>query len=307
MEMENAVIKSKKKHNWKRTTFIISMLALPILQFLVFFIYVNIDTVVMSFEERKLAGVTFGFGNYRRFFNELGLGEIGSAVKNSLWVGANDLLLLLISVVFSYFFFKKIRGAGVFRVIFFLPSVISIVIFVMVYKYMFDPNIGIVNHLLKWFGNTNPPEWLANGSKYQLPLVLGYCLWVGTGYNILIMGGAMANLSEEVMEYSRLEGVGYFRELFQVVIPMIWPTIAVGILTSVTTMFTLFIQVELITENGGTFHQSTTIGFMINSIVKGGTDLEWASTLGICFTIVAIPIIVTVRKVMEKIGESFSG
>jgi ABC-type sugar transport system permease subunit len=134
---------------------------------------------------------------------------------------------------------------------------------------------------------------------------MGYCLWVGTGYNILIMGGAMANLPEEVMEYSRLEGVGYFHELFKVVIPMIWPTISVGILTSVTTMFTLFIQVELLTENGGTFHQSTTIGFMINSIVKGGTDLEWASTLGICFTVVAIPIIIGVRKATEKISENF--
>lgn len=307
--MENAVnlqtLQPKKKHNWKRTSFIISMLTLPILQFLIFFVYVNIDTVVMSFQERRLAGISWGLGNYRRFFNELGLGEIGYAVKNSLLIGLNDLFLLLISVIFSYFFFKKIRAAGFFRIIFFLPSVISIVIFVMVYKYMFDPNIGIVNHILKWFGNENPPEWLANTSNYQLPLVMGYCLWVGTGYNILIMGGAMANLPEEVMEYSRLEGVGYFQELFKVVIPMIWPTISVGILTSVTTMFTLFIQVELITENGGTFHQSTTIGFMINSIVKGGTDFEWAATLGICFTVVAIPIIIGVRKAMEKIGDNF--
>ena len=259
----------------------------------------------MSFQERRLAGISWGLGNYRRFFNELGLGEIGYAVKNSLLIGLNDLFLLLISVIFSYFFFKKIRAAGFFRIIFFLPSVISIVIFVMVYKYMFDPNIGIVNHILKWFGNENPPEWLSNTSHYQLPLIMGYCLWVGTGYNILIMGGAMANLPEEVMEYSRLEGVGYFHELFKVVIPMIWPTISVGILTSVTTMFTLFIQVELITENGGTFHQSTTIGFMINSVVKGGTDLEWAATLGICFTVVAIPIIIGVRKAMEKIGDNF--
>ena len=309
MEMKNTAIlqnaPNKKKHNWKRTVFIISMLTLPILQFLIFFIYVNIDTVLMSFQERKLAGISWGLGNYRRFFNELGLGRIGSAVRNSLLVGLNDLFLLFISIIFSYFFFKKIRGAGFFRIIFFLPSVISIVIFVMVYKYMFDPNIGIVNPILKLLGNDNPPEWLATGSYYQLPLIMGYCLWVGTGYNILIMGGAMANLPEEVMEYSRLEGVGYFHELFKVVIPMIWPTISVGILTSVTTMFTLFIQVELLTENGGTFYQSATIGFMINSIVKGGTDLEWASTLGICFTIVAIPIIVGVRKATEKIGEHF--
>ena len=137
----------------------------------------------------------------------------------------------------------------------------------------------------------------------RIPLIMIYCLWVGTGYNILIMGGAMANLPEEVMEYSRLEGVSYFRELFQIVIPMIWPTVSVGILGAFTTMFTMFLQVELLT-GGGTFHQSTTIAYLINGIVKGGTDLEWAATLGVCFTVVAIPIIIIVRKSLEKIGDA---
>ena len=169
---------------------------------------------------------------------------------------------------------------------------------------MFDSQMGIVNHILEFFGNTDPPEWFANTSDYQMPLIMGYCLWVGTGYNILIMGGAMANLPEEVMEYSRIEGVRYPRELFTIVIPMIWPTISVGIIGSVTTMFTLFLQVDLLT-GGGTFHQSTTIAYMINGIVKGGTDLEWAATLGVCFTIAAIPIIIVVRKTLEKVSDGF--
>ena len=277
---------------------------MPILQFIIFFIIVNINTITMSFQLRTLDSVKWSLGNYKRFFNEFGLGEIGYAVKNSMLVGLNDLVLLLISVVFSYFFYKKVRGATFFRIIFFLPSIISIVIFVMVYKYMFDSQMVVVNRILEFFGNDSPPEWFANTSKYQMPLIMFYCLWVGTGYNILIMGGAMGNLPEEVMEYSRLEGVGYFRELFQIVVPMIWPTISVGILGSITTMFTLFIQVDLLT-GGGTFHQSTTIGYMINGVVKAGTDLEWAATLGVSFTIVAIPIIIAVRKILDKVTDSF--
>ncbi len=300
-----AEVKSKKR-NVKRNLFIIGMLAFPVLQYLVFFVYVNINTISLSFQVRTLEKVEWGLGNYRRFFNELGLGQIGAAVKNSFLFGLNDLFLLLISLVFSYFFFKKIRGAGVFRIIFFLPSIISIVIFVMVYQYMFDPSMGVVNKILALFGNTDPPEWFATTSKYQMGLLMGYCLWVGTGYNILIMGGAMGNLPEDVMEYSRLEGVDYFRELFMIVIPMIWPTISVGILSSCTTMFTLFIQVDLMT-GGGTFNQSTTIAYMINGVVKGGTDLEWAATLGICFTIVATPIIIAVRTILDKINEKFEG
>lgn len=294
-----------KRNEVKRTIFIVSMLTLPVLQFLVFFVYVNFNTLLMSFQERHIGSIEWGLGNYERFFTELPLGRIGKAVTNSLLFGANDLLLLLLSVTFSFFFYKKVRGSGIFRIIFFLPSIISIVIYVMVYKYMFDPDLGsVVNRILAFFGNDNPPEWLSSTFSGQTYWIMGYCLWVGTGYNILIMGGAMGNLPEDVMEYSRLEGVNYANELFRVVIPMIWPTISVGILGSFTTMFTLFIQVDLLT-GGGALSQSTTIAYMINGIVRGGTDLEWAATLGICFTIVATPIIIIVRKILDKVSDYF--
>ena len=305
--MQNMAAEKKTGNkNTARTIFIIGMLALPILQYLIFFVYVNIDTILMSFQIRTLESVEWSLLNYTRFFNELDNGQIGMAVRNSLLFGLNDLLLLLISVIFSYFFYKKIRWGGFFKIVFFLPSIISIVIFVMVYKYMFDTRLGIVNPILSLFGVTEFPEWFTGGSPNQMPLIMGYCLWVGTGYNILIMSGAMGNLPEDVMEYSRLEGVDYFTELFAIVIPMIWPTISVGILSSCTTMFTLFIQVDLMT-GGGTFRQSTTIAYMINGVVKGGTDLEWAAALGICFTVVATPIIIIVRTILDKINEKFEG
>ena len=304
MKNDKKVLSIGKTLKTKRRIFIVCMLALPVLQYLVFFVYVNISSITMSFQVRTIDSVKVSLGNYRRFFNELGLGEIGYAVRNSFWVGLNDLFLLFISLILSYFFFKKIPGRGVFKVIFFLPQIISIVIFIMVFKYMFDPDMGIVNVILKSIGITDLPEWFAPASQWQMPLILLYCLWVGTGYNILIMGGAMANLPEEVIEYSRLEGVGMGRELFEIIIPMIWPTVSVGILGSITVMFTLFIQVDLMTS-GGALHQSTTISYMINSIVRGGTDLEWASALGVCFTIIAAPIIIITRKLLNKAAEHF--
>ena len=84
--MQTPPVKQQSKGNrkLKRTLFLIGMLAPPILQFLIFFVYVNFNTVLMSFQFRTLESVTWGFGNYVRFFNELGLGRIGNAVKNSV-------------------------------------------------------------------------------------------------------------------------------------------------------------------------------------------------------------------------------
>ncbi len=288
----------------KRTMFIVAMLTLPLLQWLIFFVFVNINTIRMSFQDmRPNAEKGFSLVNYRNFFMDLrSTKKFVYAIRNSLLFGVNDLFLLFVSLVLAYFFYKKVRWSAFFRIIFFLPSIISIVIFITAYQNMF--NMGVIDSLLQGIGFKTLPDWFANTSPWLVPLIMLYCLWVGTGYNVLIMGGAMGNLPEDVMEYSRLEGVGYFHEFFLVVIPMIWPTVMVGVLGSITIMFTLFLQVDLMTVNGGTTGQAMTISYMINGYVKS-RDLGRASTYGVIFTVIAIPIIVLIRKTLDKVSAYF--
>lgn len=302
-------MKKKMTRKQKKLLFVWGMLALPLLQWLIFFVYVNIDSILMSFQTMNYTTgeIEWTLNNYKRFFYEWNaLDTMKNAVWNSVLAGLNNMVLILISLVLSYFFYKKIPGRGFFRVVYFLPSVISIVIYTMVYKFMFDTSVGPINTILKTLGVavTDLPKWFGD-TNLAFPLVLLFCLWVGTGYNILILGAAMEGLPEDVMEYSRLEGVSRTRELFQIVVPMIWPTLAVAILGSVTIVFTLFIQVELLTE-GGPGGASQTIAFMVNSIIKGtNNDLEWGATMGLVFTIVAAPLIIALKKLLDKIGERF--
>ena len=302
-------MKKKMTRKQKKLLFVWGMLALPLLQWLIFFVYVNIDSILMSFQTLNYGTgeMEWTLNNYKRFFYEWNaLPQLKNAVWNSVQAGLNNLVLILISLVLSYFFYKKIPGRGFFRVVYFLPSVISIVIYTMVYKFMFDTSVGPINTILKTLGVavTDLPKWFGD-TNLAFPLVLLYCLWVGTGYNILILGAAMVGLPEDVMEYSRLEGVSRTRELFQIVIPMIWPTLAVAILGSVTVVFTLFLQVDLLTE-GGPGGSTETIAFIVNNIIKGtNNDLEWGATMGLCFTVVAAPIIISLKKLLDKIGERF--
>lgn len=306
-----SALKKRKKltRKQKRLLFVWGMLALPLLQWFIFFVYVNIDSVVMSFQTMnyKTGAIEWTLNNYKRFIYEWNaLPQIKNAVKNSLLAGVNNLVLILISLVLSYFFYKKIPGRKIFRVVYFLPSIISIVIYTMVFKFMFDTSVGPVNLILQRLGMNvvDLPNWFGD-PKLAFPLVLLYCLWVGTGYNILILGASMENLPEDVMDYSRLEGVGMMRELFQIVVPMIWPTLAVAILGSVTTVFTLFIQVDLLTQ-GGPGGASQTIAYLVNGLIKGANaDLEWGAAMGLCFTIVAAPIVVALKKLLDRIGEHF--
>ena len=296
--------RKKKKIDVKRTLFIIAMLAVPILHFLVFFIYVNIDSVVMTFRTFNYSQEQYiwGLQNYKRFFSEAFSStnkEIATATLNSLFFGLNDFVLVLISLVLSYFFFKKIPGRQFFRVIFFLPSIISIVIYTSIYSSFFEPGYGISVIIEKLGGEA--PLFLADKDLARW-LVAFYCLWVGTGYNILIFGGAMANINTEVIEYAKLDGVGMFKELFCIILPMIWPTLSVAFLGSVTTIFTIFLQSQLIVGKDA-LATPKTIAFILNNTIS--SNPEWAATIGICFTVVATPMILIVRKIIDLVGKKF--
>lgn len=292
-----SLYKTKKKATAKRLAFVWIMLALPLIQFLVFFVYTNISSVILSFQNQDGA---FSLTNYEWFFKQLVNGnEISgfgyrNAILYSFFLGLNDVLLVLISTILAYFIFKKIKGRNAFRVVFFLPSIISITIYVLVYKFMMSSTTGIAGKLIPDWGWVNfSSENIAQ--KFAIPI---YCLWVGTGYNILIIGGAMSNIPEEVIENAKLEGVGRVRELFDIVIPMIWPTLTVSFINSVNVVFTLFMQVQLISDGAvGT----RTIAWLVNHDAQ--TNVNYAAAMGIIFTIVSIPLVLLAKKAMEKIGK----
>lgn len=277
------------------------MMAYPVLQFLIFFVYVNIETIRMSFTyfDWQSGETVYGLKYYREFFYELvHMNQMKVAIKNSLLVFVNSTFIAQpLGIIFGYLVFKKIPGAKVFKVIFFLPSIISIVVLSMVYKYMWDPTVGPIAAIMRAFGATTIPDFFMD-SRFAFPLVLLYCNWAGIGYSVLMIGGSMNRIPEEIIEYGKLEGLGMVKELIFIVIPLVWPMISTSLVLSCTNIFTFFIQVQLITGGSG---DSTTIAYIINSLVSGGNQqLEKAAAFGLCCTLFAAPLIIIVKTVSER-------
>lgn len=132
-----ALLKEKKRATRRKYLFVWLMLLFPLIQFAVFFVYVNLSSIVLSFQNSM---GEFSFINYKSFFQELFAGndysgyEYRDAILYSFLLGLNDVVLVLISTILAYFMYKKIPGRNFFRVVFFLPSIISITIYVLVYR-----------------------------------------------------------------------------------------------------------------------------------------------------------------------------
>lgn len=297
---------SKMNRKKQKNIFIIALLALPILHFLIFFVYINIDTIALSFQRFDYGQGIYrfvGFDNYRATLRDLAtVNQLKQAVINSLlFFPITNFITLPLSVFAAYFMFRKVPGRGAFKVIFFLPSIISIVVLTMNFQFMFDPIFGPINNLLKAIGIEPIGGWFGN-KETVMPMIFIYCIWAGIGFNVILLNSAIGRIPKEVIEQGRLDGISMWRELFSVIIPMIWPTITTLFVVGSTAVFTIFLQ-NMLLANGGPSGHSKTIAYIVTELVQNG-NLTDAATIGTIFSLIGIPIIFGIKKIMERIGQS---
>jgi ABC-type sugar transport system permease subunit len=204
-----------------------------------------------------------------------------------------------LSILFSYYLFKKVPAHGIFRVIFYLPSILPIAVLTMSFRYMFG-QYGLVDAILHAVGIENLPLWW--GSSTVTPImVFVYCVWAGLGFNIVLFSGAMSRVPQEIIEYNRLEGVGYARELLQVMIPMIWPTVATTFIIGMSSVLTVYLQPFFLTGSPATATFNT--GTISLSIFNGyATDAQgpYLAAYGLMCTVFIVPFILLSRALMNR-------
>ena len=287
--------------------FLICMLALPVAQWLIFWLYVNIQSIALAFQDPHGA---FTWGNFTLFWEELHATTgktIGVAVLNTLIYFAVGILIQLPgALLISYFLYKKIWFNKAFRVIFYLPAIISGVVMVAAYRSLVDPG-GPLEALVELCGGHLPPEGLLANSNTATLMIVLFVIWTGFGGNMLLFGGAMARVPIDVLEAARLEGCGPFRELVQIILPLIWPTICTVLIFTFTGIVNSSGPILLFT-NGD--YETTTINFWIFLKVYGqqgsgaGGEFGIVSATGLCFTLITVPIILIVRWALEKVPAS---
>src|SRR5690554_2588305 len=167
-----------KKSKVLKNIFIISMLALPILHFLIFFVYINIDTILLSFQRFNYNNGSYqwvGMDNFNRLFRDfIELDNLKTALINSLlFFPVTNFITLPLSVLCAYFLYRKVPGAKVFRVIFFIPSILSIVVLTMSFQFMLDPYFGPATAWLKMFGLDPVGGWFGNKGTV-MPMIFVY-------------------------------------------------------------------------------------------------------------------------------------
>jgi len=294
--------------NHKKTAFfIISLLFIPIINWLVFWLFVNLQSIVLAFQS-PIDG-HFTFDNFVIFWRNLTTpidNVLGLALRNTaLYFGSSILIILPLSLVIAYFLYKKIWGHKIFRIVFFLPAIISGIALVTSYSTLIAPN-GPIMRFLARLGVEIDPSGLLGNKETATPTILVYTILTSFTTNVLLFSGAMARVPSEVLESAKLEGCSPFRELVEIIFPLIWPTFSTQLVLAMTGLFTASGPILLFDplNKQGTITLSYWIFREAYGAGLGGGGVSaynLVSCTGLCFTLVGFPIILLVRKFTDKI------
>lgn len=312
-ENEAAQAAPRKKFSFqsgktRRTLFIILFLVYPIINWLIFFLYVNIDSVKLAFQTYSLSKgkyVNVGFLNFKNvltsFFSADAHPQYRYGIRNSLMIFVwNTFVILPVSLLCAYYFYKKVWGERFFKVVFYLPSIIMPVALCMLFSFMFSTNYGPVNRFLKaiGMGSVIPENGWFGDKNTCFMMVMWFSLWSGIGYNVIMVAGSMARIPPEVIEAGKIDGITMTKEFTRIIVPLIMPTVSTMFMMGIAVSFSYFLPSQLLT-GGGPSGEGYTIGYLITNRVSSG-NLNEAAAIGWCAAIVGTPLVLLGKFVIDK-------
>lgn len=278
--------------------FIVLMLMLPLLNFAVFYVYVNFNSILLAFKVPVGDIEVWGMDNFKQMFEEFASGgsDLTKALINTMKYFFTGIIITLpLSFLMCYFLYKRVRGYRVFRVIFYLPSIISASVLVAMFRYSVAVN-GPISLLFEKLGlGTLPP--LFNMSKYATNTIIFYNVAFGLGANLILFSGAMTNIDGSIIEAAKIDGANMARELASIVIPITWPTISTVLIFQFVGIFSASGPILLFTK--GDF-DTYTISYWIYDQVKFGSSYNFPSAVGLFFTLIGAPIAILMRWVLTR-------
>ena len=316
--MELKLFKQKRTYTrkQKRMMFYTLMFALPVLQFLIFYLYVNFNSVILAFTHKtpKLAGIGFDVtltgDNFKKAFTFFFSSTCGKMLWNSFQLFVCQIVVVTpLALLFSYYIAKNRAGASFFRTMLYLPQVISVVVLGILFKYIVNE---VYPYIAKEFFHKEVLGLMLPKSPYHVKFysALVFTLWFSFGTNVLIYTGAMSAVDQSVVESAQLDGVTNLQEFYYIYVPMIFSTVTTFVVTGLAGIFNNQMSLHTFFNNAGYvdvfgyyFYRVTALN-LENAAGGKMMDLHELAALGLIATVILVPVTLFTRKMMNKYGPS---
>lgn len=255
------------------------------------FYYAFTDYYLLTPDARQFVGLD----NFKRLVQDpIFIKSVLNTGKFVVWIipvqlGAALGMALLIN--------KQRKGNMFFKVAFFAPVVMSLVVISILWLYLLNPNDGLINALLSKVGISSQPFLTSpNQAMYTIVFVSA---WQGAGYQMLLLLGGMQNIPQDVYEAAEIDGFTKFQQFRYITLPLLKPTAIFVLLTTLISAFKLIVQPMVMTQ-GGPMNSTMTMVYYIYQ--TGFTDrlVGYSSSIALVFTTMIGLITIAQRKLIKE-------
>lgn len=297
---------SKKKG---RGRFVFCCLAPAVILFFIFMIIPTLDVFRMSLF--KWGGYTaektfVGINNFITLFQS---DKFYQAFQNSiLLIVLVTIVTFALAIIFAAILTReKIKGQTFFRVVFYIPNILSVVVISAIFSAIYDPTQGLLNSFLNLFrgqaGAENPILWLGSQKLVIYSIVIAM-VWQAIGYYMVMYMASMANIPDSLYESAALEGAGRIKQFFSITLPLIWTNIRTTLTFFVISTINMsFLFVKAMTNGGPDGASSVFLSYMYQEAYTN-SSYGYGMAIGVVvfvfsFTLAAVLNAVTKREEIE--------
>ncbi|WP_349346886.1 carbohydrate ABC transporter permease [Priestia megaterium] len=291
--------KTKNKIKWKENVVAYTFLGPALVLLLLFLIIPAIMSVYYAFTDYYLLTPDtrkfVGLDNFINLFKDpIFLKSLANTLKFVVWViplqiGAALGLALLLN--------KQRKANTFFKVAYFSPVVMSLVVISVLWLYLLNPNEGIINNVLTYFGVSAQP--FLTSPKQAMFTIVFVSAWQGAGFQMLIFLAGLQNIPGDVYEAAQLDGMNKWQRFIYITLPLLKPTSIFIFITTLIGAFKLLVQPMVMTQ-GGPVNSTMTVVYYIYQ--TGFTDrmVGYASSIALLFGTIIGLVTLAQRKLVKE-------
>src|SRR5574344_270954 len=261
------------------------------------FIFIIIPVIfsfsLSFFDWDLLSPIKFvGLSNFKTILTDSTFMQI--LTNTFVYAISTSVFAVIIPLVLACILNGKIRGSNFYKSAYFLPFITPMIVIAIVWQWIFDPNIGCLNHLLHLHIN-----WLYD-TKFAMPALIAVSVWKLIGYNMIIFLSGLSSINQELLEAAKIDGANEIKIFKDITIPLLSPTIFFVVVITSITSFQVFDLIYVMTQ-GGPNNSTMVLVYSIYKYAFQYFDIGKASAIAyILFAIIFVFVLIQ-WKLRKKI------
>ncbi|RGI45579.1 MULTISPECIES: carbohydrate ABC transporter permease [unclassified Roseburia] len=237
-----------------------------------------------------------GWENYKNLFHDA---AFGTSLRNSLLLAIGFIFIQHPLAIIVAAVLDKLGGKGenFFRCVYFIPNVISVAVIAYLWKFIYNPDFGLLNNIIKAFGGKGDINWFNYDTAIWAVLIV--LIWHGFGWGMLIYYTGIKNIDPVLYEAAAIDGATQIQTFFKITLPQMKPVIQVNVTMAVISALKQMETVYLLTNGGPGNSTQFAANYLYQQAFKA-YKYGYGNAIGVVFVIICLLVTVILNKIFEE-------